>query len=56
MYKPDPRLSGIARHSGMMQRRADVLQALKAFEERLNRSFLPAELAGSERQVRENRI
>lgn len=33
IYKPEPQLSGIARHSGMMQRTADVLQALRAFEE-----------------------
>jgi hypothetical protein len=41
MYKPDPRLSGIARHCGMMQRRTDVLQALKAFEEQFE-PFIPA--------------
>jgi ppGpp synthetase/RelA/SpoT-type nucleotidyltranferase len=33
MYKPDLRLRGVARHRGMMTRRAEVLQALKAFEE-----------------------
>lgn len=33
MYKPDPRLRGVARHVGMERRRKDVLQALKVFEE-----------------------
>jgi hypothetical protein len=33
MYKPDPELRGVARHLGMEQRRNEVLQALKAFEE-----------------------
>ncbi len=33
MYKPDARLRGVARHRGMVRRRTDVLQALKAFEE-----------------------
>lgn len=33
MYKPDPELRGVARHLGMEQRRKEVLQALKGFEE-----------------------
>jgi ppGpp synthetase/RelA/SpoT-type nucleotidyltranferase len=33
MYKPDLRLAGVARHRGMTERRTEVLQALKAFEE-----------------------
>jgi len=33
MYKPDVRLKGVARHPAMVQRRTDVMQALKAFEQ-----------------------
>ena len=33
MYKPDARLRGVAKHHGMVARRTEVRQALKAFED-----------------------
>ena len=33
MYKPDPRLKFMGEHRGLKQRRTEVLEALKAFEE-----------------------
>jgi len=42
MYKPEPRLAGIARHIGMMQRTTEVLQALKAFEEQFE-ALIPSD-------------
>lgn len=33
IYKPDPRLNGIAEDRGMRERTTDVVNALRAFEE-----------------------
>ena len=41
MYKPDPRLRGVARHVEMNRCRKDVLHALRAFEEEFE-DLLPA--------------